>query len=78
LVYGEIISKNADIYDMQVCQKAFGPLKKSIIKFKSKKQYEKSRYYSILIDNGKEIVLTYKNIDINRLILNSCVLVLDK
>lgn len=65
LVYGEIISKNADIYDMQVCQKAFGPLKKSIIKFKSKKQYEKSRYYSILIDNGKEIVLTYKNIDIN-------------
>lgn len=78
LVYGEIISKNADTYEMEVCQKAFGPLKNTTIKFKSKKQFEKSRYYSVLIDNGQEIVITYKNVDINRLILNSCILVLDK
>lgn len=78
LAYGEIISKNADTYEMEVCQKAFGPLQSATITFKSKKQFEKGRYYSVLIDNGQEIVITYKNVEINRLILNSCILVLDK
>jgi hypothetical protein len=76
-VYGEIISKNADIFEMKVCQKAFGPLKNDTIQFQSKKSFEKNRYYSVLIDNGQELTIIYKNVDINRILLNSCILVLD-
>lgn len=77
-VYGEIISKNADMFEMRVCQKAFGLLKNETIKFQSKKPFEMKRYYSVLIDNGKELPVTYKNVEINRVLLNSCILQLDK
>ncbi len=77
-VYGEIISTNSNMFEMKVCQKAFGILKNDTIKFFSKKNFEKKRYYSVLIENNKEVDLFYKDVNTNEILLNSCILKLDK
>jgi hypothetical protein len=78
LIYGEITNKYSEVYEMKVCHKAFGHLTDEVIKFKSKKIFYAKQYYTILIDNGSEINSRYKDYNLDRLLLNSCELKLDK
>lgn len=72
LVYGKIIKKNGKDYKLEVCHKVFGKLANTTIEFHSEKTFGTNRYYTILIENGNEIDVEYKNLNLNNILLNAC------
>lgn len=72
LVYGKIIKKNGKDYKLEVCHKVFGTLTNTTIEFHSEKTFGTNRYYTILIENGNEIDVQYKNLNLNNILLNTC------
>jgi hypothetical protein len=72
LVYGKIISKNGENYKIEVCHKVFGTLINSIIDLYSEKEFRTKSYITVLIENGKEINIQYKNQNLNNIKLNTC------
>lgn len=74
IVYGKIIKKNGKNYKLEVCHKVLGTLSNSIIDFYSEKEFRTNGYFTILVENGKEINVQYKKQNLNNIILNTCLI----
>lgn len=74
LVYGKVFGTGQGNYRMEVCHKVYGAESyKDTVYFKSDYEFHGGWYYSVLINNGKEVRIRKNLLNLRDISYNSCI-----